>query len=182
MEVETGRVRTPYEGSGGRIWDPNADIAAPLTVHRTPVRAEWVDYNAHMSESSYLLVIGDNSDAFFRYLGIGEEYRATGHSLFTVETHLCNLREVAQDEPIELSLQLLDHDAKRLHVFHVMRHGRTGKTLATAEQLILHVDTDAGRATPMPTYLRERVAAIAEAHAALATPEAVGRPMGIRHR
>jgi len=176
------RITTPYEGSGARPWDPHEPIPAPLVLHRTLVRAEWVDYNAHMSESSYLLVVGDNSDAFFRYLGIAEDYRAGGHSLFTVETHLCHLREVVRDDPIELTLQLLDHDAKRLHVFHAMRHARTDETIATAEQMLLHVDTATGRTAPMPSYLTERVAAIAAAHGALPTPEAVGRPMGIRHR
>ena len=63
--------------------DPDAAIEAPLHLHDTPALAEWVDYNGHMSESCYLLAFGDNADAFFRYIGIDEEYRAAGHSLYT---------------------------------------------------------------------------------------------------
>ena len=173
-------IATPYEGSGERAWDPDAAIAAPLTLHRTPVRPEWVDYNGHMSESCYLLVFGDGSDAFFRFLGIGERYRADGHSLFTVETHLHNLREAAEGDPLRVDLRLLDHDGKRLHLYQEMRHDHSGVPVATAEQLLVHVDTRVGRSAPLPAYLRERLAAVADAHAALAPPEGIGRPMGIR--
>jgi acyl-CoA thioester hydrolase len=176
------RIVTPYEGSGAAAWDSDAPVPAPLEPHRTPVRPEWVDYNGHMSESCYLLVFGDSSDAFFRYLGIDEAYRADGHSLFTVETHLHNRREVGTGEPLRLQLRLLDHDAKRLHVFHEMWHGDSGALLATAEQLLVHVDTAAGRTESMPDQLLRRVAAVARAHAELPRPDVVGRPMGIRRR
>lgn len=178
--MRMSRVVTPYEGSGHRPWDASAAIPAPLCLHRTPVLPEWVDYNDHMSESCYLLVFGDSSDAFFRYFGIDEHYRHDGHSLFTAETHLSYLREAARGEPLRLTVHLLDLDAKRLHVFHEMRHGDSGALLATAEQLLLHVDTRAGRVTPLPPYLRERLTAIHSAHAALPRPRAVGHVMGIK--
>ena len=173
------RVVTPYEGTGHRPGADTTPVPAPLALHSTPVRPEWVDYNGHMSESCYLLVFGDNSDAFFRYLGIDEEYRANGGSLYTVETHLHNKREVAEGEPLRLTLQLLDHDTKRVHLFHEMRHGADGTLLATAEQMLLHVDTEQGRACPLPGELLRRLGAIQTAHDELPVPEAVGRPMGI---
>lgn len=182
MAQHTGRVVTPYEGTGHREWDDAASVPAPLELHRTPVRPEWVDYNGHMSESCYLLVFGDNSDAFFRYLGIGEEYRAGGGSLYTVETHLHNLREVTQDEPLRLTLRLLDHDTKRVHLFHEMRLGTDGTLLATAEQLLLHVDMHAGRVCELPGELQRRLGAVQSAHDQLPVPDTVGKPMGIPHR
>ncbi|GAB3697637.1 thioesterase family protein [Saccharopolyspora tripterygii] len=176
------RVVTPYEGSGHRPWDDAAEIPAPLQLHRTPVNSRWVDYNGHMSESCYLLVFGDNSDAFFRYLGIDEQYREGGrHSLYTVETHIHNRREAAEGELLVLNLQVLDHDAKRVHLFHEMRHGQTDALLATAEQLLVHVDIDRGKSSELPHHLQQRLAAIHRSHTALPIPEVVGRPMGIRH-
>jgi carnitine 3-dehydrogenase len=172
-------VVTPYEGKGHRTWDPAAPVPAPLCPHETPVRPDWVDYNGHMSESCYLLVFGDSADAFFRYFGIDEQYRDAGHSLYTVETHLHHRREVAEGEPLRLTLQLLGLDAKRLHIFHAMYHGGTGALLATAEQLLLHVDIDDARAVPLPPHLYERLQAIRAAHAALPVPDAVGHVMGI---
>ena len=178
-----GRVATPLEGTGHRPWDPLAPIAAPLCLHRPTVLPQWVDYNGHMSESCYLLVFGDGSDAFFRYVGIDENYRDRGgHSLYTVQTHLHNLREVAQGEPLRLTLQLLDLDPKRLHIFHAMVHGTSGELLATAEQMLVHVDMHAGRAVAMPDDLYQRLLAVRAAHANLATPPQVGQPLGIRRK
>jgi acyl-CoA thioester hydrolase len=173
------RVTTPYEGH--RVaWDPDAEIQAPLRLHHTTARPEWMDYNDHMSESCYLLVFGDSADAFFRFLGIDEAYRGAGHSLYTSETHLHHRREVALGEPLELTLQLLDHDRRRLHLFHEMRHGENGVVLASAEQLLVHVDMQERRSADLPDELLGRLDAIAAAHARLARPDVVGRPMGIR--
>ena len=69
------RVTTPYEGDGRARWESGAEIEAPLHLHRTIARPEWMDYNDHMSESCYLLVFGDSADAFFRFVGIDEAYR-----------------------------------------------------------------------------------------------------------
>jgi acyl-CoA thioester hydrolase len=176
------RIVTPYEDGDAAqlVWDPTATIEAPLRMHRTRVKAEWVDYNGHMSESCYLVVFGDSADAFFRFIGIDEAYRASGGSLYTVETHMHNRREASEGEPLDLTLQLLDHDRKRVHIFHEMRHGDSGDLLATAEQLLVHVDMAAGRSAEIPPEVVERIAAIHQAHAALATPDVVGKPMGIR--
>jgi carnitine 3-dehydrogenase len=179
----SGRVSTPLEGTGHSPWDPQARIAAPLCLHQPLVQPQWVDYNGHMSESCYLLVFGDSADAFFRYIGIDEDYRDQGgHSLYTLETHLHHLREVAQGEPLRLTLQLLDQDEKRLHIFHAMYHGANGDLLATAEQMLVHVDMRQGRACAMPSALLERVLAIRGAHAVLPTPEQVGHRIGIRRK
>ncbi|NRF72312.1 thioesterase family protein [Aquincola sp. S2] len=173
-------VITPYEGNPHRDWDSDATIPAPLRVHQTPVKPEWVDYNKHMSESCYLLVFGDNSDAFFRYVGIDEAYRASGLSFYTVETHIHYLREAMEGEPLRLSYQLLDLDRKRAHVFQAMHHGGSGALLATAEQLLVHVDLHTGRSAPLPGELYERLLAIRAAHALLPTPEQAGHTIGIR--
>jgi acyl-CoA thioester hydrolase len=155
-------------------------IDAPLALHRTTVPAEWVDYNGHMSEWCYLLLVGDGADAFFRYVGINEAYRAAGHSLYTAETHLHHLRESALGDPLVVPLQLLDVGPKSLHLFHTVRHEVTGADLATAEQLLVHVDMASGRVVPMPDDLRGRLEAIMKAHAVLPRPRAAGHVMGVR--
>lgn len=176
-------LTTPLEGSGHRAWDPSAPIPAPLVLVQRRVPHEWVDYNGHMSESCYLLAFGDSSDAFFRFVGIDERYRNEGgHSLYTVQTHLHNLREASEGEPLRLWLQLLDMDDKRLHIFHAMQHGISGELLASAEQMLLHVDMRAGHAAPFGPELAARLRAIAHAHAALPKPEQVGQPLRIRRK
>lgn len=179
MDEADARVVTPYEGSGAGAWDPAAPISAPLCLHDTRVPHAWVDYNGHMSESCYLLVVGDNADAFFRYIGIDERYRENGHSLYTVETHLRHLGEAVEDEPLHLTLHVLDHDPKRVHIFHSVYQATTHRLLATAEQMLLHVDSTAGRTAPMPGELRDKLHAIATAHAGLDRPDGAGRAIGI---
>ncbi len=175
-------VTAALEGTGHPTWNPHAAIAAPLCLHQRSVLPQWVDYNRHMSESFYLLVFGGNTDAFFRYIGITEHYRESGHSLYTVQTHLHHLQEVAQGEPLRLTLQLLDLDQKRLHIFHAMYHATRGDLLATAEQMLVHVNMREGRSEVMPADLYQRLMAIRTAHATLPMPPQVGQPIGIRRK
>jgi carnitine 3-dehydrogenase len=173
-------LRTPLEGVPARPLQPGEPIAAPLRLISPVVPAEWVDYNGHMSESCFLLAFGDQSDAFFRLIGIDEAYRQAGQSLFTVQTMIFNLAEAHLGDRLELSLQLLDADEKRLHIFHTMHNAQTGDLLATGEQMLVHVELGLGKAKPMPEELQTRVQAILAAHAALPSPPQAGRNIAIR--
>ena len=155
-------------------------IDAPLALYQATVPADWLDYNGHMSESCYLLLVGNAADVFFRYVGIDEAYRAAGHSLYTAETHLHHLRETVLGDRLGVPLQLLDVGPKSLHLFHAVRDEATGEQVATAEQLLVHVDMPSGRVVPMPEDLHGRLTAIREAHSVLPTPAAVGHVIGIR--
>lgn len=174
-----GRITTPREGQLHAGWNDSAPIPAPLQLHAATVPHAWVDYNRHMSESSFLLAFGDNADAFFRYFGIDEQYRSQGGSLFTAETHLHHLREVMQGEHLSFTLQVLDVDAKRVHIVHEMLRGADGQVACTAEQLLLHVDTGAGKVSAMPEELVRRLSLIKQAHNTLPVPSYVGHVMGL---
>ena len=179
----TGRVTTPLENTPAKPWDANAPIAAPLQLHSPTVLPQWVDYNGHMSESCFLLVFGDSSDAFFRFIGIDESYRDTqGLSLYTVQTQIHHIKEASEGDPLRLTLQVLDVDEKRVHIFHSMFHATSGELLATGEQMLVHVDMQAGRAAPMPPWLLERIKAIHTAHAKLPRPLQAGAAIGIRRK
>jgi len=154
------------------------DLSQPLALHSAAVASDWVDYNGHAHESRYLQVFGDASDALFGYLGIDADYLAAG-SYFTVESHLSHLREALLDDRLSVTTQLLDYDARRLHVFHSLWREGDGALLATAEQLFLHVDTVARRAAPAGAAVLARVQRITEAQAALPRPERAGRAIAI---
>lgn len=169
------RVSTPYEGQGFPGWDWSRLVAAPLSLHSCGVKVEWTDYNDHMSESAYLLVFGDSSDAFFRYFGIDENYRAKGFSIYTVETHIRNLLEASTGDTLLCTVQVLGVDQKRIHLAHEMYRTRDDRLIATAEQMLLHVDIGSGRTAAFPTEIQQRLDAIAEAHSSLKRPDWVGR-------
>jgi carnitine 3-dehydrogenase len=160
----------------------NADPTKPLRLLETTVDPSWVDYNGHMTEARYGDVFGYATDAFLRHVGLDAAYLDGGHSMYTVETHIRYLAEVAALVPLDVRTQVLGADEKRLHLFHALAHARTGESLATGEHLLLHVDTARGRSVPSREPVAGRVAAVAAAHASLPVPEGAGRAIGLRHQ
>lgn len=154
------------------------DESGPLRLHETSVRPEWIDYNGHMTESRYLDVLAEASDAFLRHVGLDAAYLAGGNSMYTVETHIRHLAQVRAHERLAVETQVLSADAKRLHLFHTVTTPRTGTIVATGEHLLLHVDTRSERVSPAVEPVAGRIAAIAEAHAALPRPGSAGRHVG----
>ena len=84
-----------------------------------------------MTESRYLEVFGNATDALLRHVGLDEAYLRSGHSAFTVETHIRHLAEARAGDELAVDTQLLDGAGKRLHLFHVARNPRNGAVLAT---------------------------------------------------
>lgn len=143
--------------------------------HELQVRPEWIDYNGHMTDSRYLQVFGDATDALLRGAGVDESYRAGGRALFTAESHLVHKAEARANEPLYVETRLLELDAKRVRVWHELRRSADDALLATAEQLYLHVSTSPTRVTAMPDELHARLAALQAAQAALPLPAGAGR-------
>lgn len=169
------RITTPYEGQAAAGWTPGTAVPVPLHLHTATVNEALTDYNDHMSESSFLLVFGDNSDALFRYIGIDETYRASGSSIFTAETHLRHLGELQLGDALTCTTIVCGVDDKRLHVAYEMLD-TDGRSVAQIEQMLLHVDGTDGtpRVAPFPQRLREPLDAIRAAHTGY-EPDWVGR-------
>ncbi|HTT42025.1 MAG TPA: 3-hydroxyacyl-CoA dehydrogenase NAD-binding domain-containing protein [Steroidobacteraceae bacterium] len=136
------------------------------------VRPEWVDYNGHMTDSRYLQVFGDATDALLRHAGVNERYRASGRSLFTVESHVRHLAEARALEPLYVTTRVLELDDKRVRLFHSL-HRRDDTLVATAEQVYLHVS--AGKAAAMDPVLRTSLEELRTAQARLPPPAGAGR-------
>ncbi len=168
-----------YAGAGYKRWHEGDEVGAPLRLYSGTVLPQWVDYNGHMSESFYLYAFGDATDALFRYVGVNEEYRAAGNSFYTVESHINYVAEVSGGEPLQFTTQVLGLDDKRLHLFHEMHHGRTGKLLCTTEQMLLHVDSKAQAAAPITPEVHAALSAIMAAHGGMDRPVQVGRVMKV---
>ena len=54
--------------------------------------------------------------------------------------HVRYLRELHAGDPVRVTFQLLDFDAKRLHYFEQLFHAEQGWLSATSENMALHVD------------------------------------------
>ncbi len=153
--------------------------AAPgaITYHTT-VPADWVDYNGHMSDFRYQQLFGDALDALYRRVGVDGAYRDAGHMFYTVETHVGYVREAKAGEPLSVDTRILALDYKRLHVFHRVTRGVGGETVATGEQLQLHVATRAAKAAPILPAVHAALAALQQAQAGLSRPAEAGRHIG----
>jgi len=151
------------------------DETKPLTLHTDQVRAEWIDYNGHMTEHRFLQVFGDATDALLAYIGASGSYVEDGHSYYTVETHMRHLDEARHDEPLAVTTQILGADDKRIHLFHQLHRASDRALLATAEQMLLHVDSRASRACPAQGEVLAAVRRLAAAQASLAVPDGAGR-------
>ncbi len=155
-------------------WRPGDSVAAPLDFYRGEVKPEWVDYNHHMTEAAYLTAFGWASDALFSYIGDDDRYRADGHSFYTVETHIAYLREAAELAPLRITTRVLGVDRKRLLIYHEMFHGDDDTLLATTEQMLVHVDMNAGRSVSILPDVRAALDAIVAAHSTLPPAERAG--------
>ena len=61
---------------------------------------------------------------------------------------------------MRFTTQLLDHDAKRLHLFHQMFHAEEGFLASTCESMIMHIDHVTRRPGPFRTVVQERLATL----------------------
>lgn len=152
---------------------------APVIAPTRGLDPAWLDYNGHLNMAYYNVLFDKAVDHAFALIGSGPDYlKARNMSFFTAEAHVCYLRELKPDAQVNTSVQLLDHDTKRLHFYQEIRHVE-GWVSATSETLLLHVDMSGPRAAEMPQDIFAKVSEMAEAHASLRRPERAGRSVQI---
>jgi carnitine 3-dehydrogenase len=150
-----GRIASALQGAAA-----GTRPSGPLRLLETRVRPEWIDYHGHMTDSRYLQVFGDATDALFRYAGVDDTYRKSGRSLYTVESHVSHKAEARALEPLYVTSRVLEVDDKRVRLLHSLHRARDDALVATAEQSYLHVSIPAGKVSPMDPGVRARLTEI----------------------
>jgi len=147
---------------------------AGLPIYQTTILPEWIDYNGHLRDAYYALIVSQASDALMDRVGLDAAYRArTGCTLYTVEMHIHYLHEVKKTDTVTVELRLAGADRKRIHAaFELARTGQAG-VVATAEVMMLHVRQQ-GEQVNTVAFPAEVSAALAELHAASAGLPAAG--------
>jgi acyl-CoA thioester hydrolase len=149
---------------------------APFVSSLMHVEPGWIDYNGHLNMAYYNVLFDRTVDEAFNLLGIGPDYvKARRHSCFTAEIHVRYLRELHAGDPVRMTFQLLDYDAKRIHYFEQLFHATDGWVSATSENMSLHVDMEAKKTAVFPPEAARRLADMKASHARLPLPEAAGR-------
>jgi len=157
-------------------------IAAPLTTYRTVVKPEWVDYNNHLNDGYYLVIMSLGTDRFQDLIAMSAADRsATKTTLYTLEAHINYLREIKKSEEVEVRTQLIGFDQKRLQLFHTMHTARLGEEIAaTSEFMLVNIDTSGEpKSAPFRLEVAARLAEIMEAHTSLPLPANSGRAVAL---
>lgn len=142
---------------------------AGIPVYRTAIAKEWIDYNGHLRDAYYALIVSEATDALMDRLGMDAAYRAaTSCTLYTLEMHLHFLKEVKQEETVEVSVRLLGADRKRLHAAFELSCPGAAQPSAGAELMLLHVHQGATvRSQSFPPAVAAPIAALLESSRAL---------------
>lgn len=156
----------------------------PFSAYRTVVRDEWLDYNGHMHDASYAIVLSDANEALFDALDLSEGYRAAaGAAYYTVETHIRFVSECTQGQRLRATTLLVAADPKRIRLYTEILHDDQtddSSVAATGDSLYLHVDSASGRVTTLPDERWEPVRRVLDAHRAVDRPPTLGLGVGIR--
>jgi acyl-CoA thioester hydrolase len=157
--------------------------AASATLYRTDrivIENSYIDYNRHLNAGFYYVIFDKMLDQVFIPWGLGPDYiKQRNLSTMTLEAHVCYVREVLQTDPIRMTLQVLDADAKRIHTYCELVHETEGWVAASAESIHIHVDMNTRRSAPWPADIMANLDAAKTAHAGLPRPERAGRKIGI---
>ena len=155
---------------------PEPAFFAPFVSSVMRVEDAWIDYNGHLNMAYYNVLFDRCVDEAYELIGCGLAYlEQTRHSTSPAEVHVRYLRELHAGDPVRVTFQLLDYDAKRIHYFEELRHAEEGWLSATSENMALHVDMDARKTAAFPGAVAARLAGMTAAHAHLPVPDGVGR-------
>lgn len=137
-------------------------------IYRTSLAPEWIDYNGHLRDAYYGLIVSYAIDALMDRLGMDAEYRErTGNTLYTVEMHVHFLQSAKQNDSVTVHARLLGADRKRIHAaFDVVREADAVVT-ASAEVMLLHVHQgETVKTAAFPTGVSDAISALAASTAA----------------
>jgi len=88
-----------------------------LPPYRATIEPGWIDYNGHLRDAYYGLIVSYAIDDVMDALGLDAAYRAgTRCTLYTLEMHLHYLHEVKSSDDLVVETSVLDADQKRMHL------------------------------------------------------------------
>jgi acyl-CoA thioester hydrolase len=162
--------------------NPEPAFFAPFVSSVMRVEPAWIDYNGHLNMAYYNVLFDRAVDEVYELLGLGLDYLKTkAHSTFTAEVHVRYLRELNVGDPVRVTFQLLDFDAKRLHYFEQLFHA-DGWLSATSENLAIHVDMAARKSAAFPDDVSACLRHMKAAHARMPAPKDAGRRIAMKAR
>jgi acyl-CoA thioester hydrolase len=156
---------------------------AGIPIYSTAIQPEWIDYNGHVRDAYYGVIVSSAIDALMDRVGLDEGYRTrSGCTIYTLEMHLNYLQEMQQSDTAMVHLRVAGLDHKRiLAAFEIVRSGKPG-VAATAEVMLLHVRRAADKvaSAAFPPQVSSALAELQAASAGLPADGPGSRRMELR--
>jgi acyl-CoA thioester hydrolase len=154
----------------------------PTVIYSTEIKPEWLDYNNHMNVAYYVLVFDLAFEELLLSIGLGEEEaKSTRISTMALESHITYDQEVSLGQNVEIRMQLVDHDYKRMHFYLEMYvKGSSNYLASTLEQISMCVDLNERKSASFPVEVMAKIKALSQQQSHLERPDNIGRKIGIR--
>jgi acyl-CoA thioester hydrolase len=148
-----------------------------LPPYRAKIEPDWIDYNGHLRDAYYCVVMSLAIDDVMDHLGLDAAYREkTQCTIYTVELHIHYLHEIKSSDQLEVHTLVLDVDRKKLHTACDFRCPRIEGPAAVADMMLLHVHQgEKPTVAPFPAAVLQRLERLKLSADALAQ-----RPYGSR--
>jgi len=155
-----------------------------LNPYRANIESAWIDYNGHLRDAYYGLVLSYATDDFMDQVGLDAAYRAASRcTLYTLEVHLHYLHEVKQSDELIVESLVLDCDRKRILLGSTFRCARVPEPVAIAESMLLHVrQAEQPASAAFPAEIASRLESLKAAPEALAAFGPSSRKIELRRR
>lgn len=155
---------------------------AGVPIYETAILPEWIDYNGHLRDAYYGVIVSLAADALMDRLQMDAAYRErTACTLYTVELHIHYLHELKGSDTVTVTVHVLGADHKRIHAAFELRRAGEAQPAATAELMLIHVHQGATAATvPFPPEVASALAELVAAAPAEGFPGPGSRALGLR--
>jgi len=155
-----------------------------LPPYRARILPDWIDYNGHLRDAYYIVVLSHAIDEVMDQLGLDAAYRErTRCTLYTLELHIHYLHEVKSSDELAVATSVLDFDRKRIHAACDFTCPRLSEPVAAAEVMLLHVHQgDKPRSASFPTEVERRLESLKLSPAALEARGLGSRKIELKRR
>ncbi len=156
---------------------------APVKLAMQYVQPDWIDYNGHMNVAYYTMAFDQAIDAFLaQELGMGAAHAArVKEGPYSLQNNVSYYAELLEGAGFRVSVMLVDHDRKRMHLWMEMRN-EAGALAAASEGMLMNVDHTTRRSTPYAGWILRRLGEMQKNHDTLPRPEGLGATIGIRRK
>lgn len=112
------------------------------------IKKEWVDYNEHLNMAYYVLIFDLAWEVALEKFNMGgTAAEKLNRSTMVVETHTAYIKELKENDDVQVNLTYFDHDKKRLHLKCEMYEKEKKTLAATMESVSLYIDLSKRKVT-----------------------------------